>query len=442
MIDPELPPDPQEFADAWPGDVDGAPAPDALDGVLEIATMEAVFAAQKLRRVDVMRRELLAVAERAGLGVGEVIERGIRLELATALRVTEYAAGRMITLAAAFVHRYPAVLESLAGGRITLKHAEILADAVDELMPELRDAVAARALVLAEAEPVGTFRRGLHALIEKAQAPTIEERWAAAVKNRRVVLEPGKDGAGLLLIYAPIVELHAIYGRATAIAKTIVGRDARDGDGDTRALDQVRTDVICDLLIDGFTDAMPTESRGIRATAVVTAPVLALLSDEAALNSDLPVVEGIGPIPVSVARELCGGDASWMRVLTHPETGMVLSVGRDQYRPPAALRRLIKWRADRCMAPGCGMPASRCQIDHQVPWEHGGETSLQNHAPLCQGHHTVRHHGNWEIRQIPGSGGAIEWTSPTGRIYVVQPERKVPVFTIDPTAGAEPLPPF
>ena len=68
------------------------------------------------------------------------IERGIRLELATALRVTEYAAGRMITLADAFVHRYPAVLESLAGGRITLKHAEILVDAVDELMPDLRDA--------------------------------------------------------------------------------------------------------------------------------------------------------------------------------------------------------------------------------------------------------------------------------------------------------------
>ncbi len=53
--------------------------------------------------------------------------------------MTEYAAGRMITLADAFVHRYPAVLESLAGGRITLKHAEILVDAVDELMPDLRD---------------------------------------------------------------------------------------------------------------------------------------------------------------------------------------------------------------------------------------------------------------------------------------------------------------
>ncbi len=54
------------------GDVDGAPVPDALDGVLEVAAMEAVFAAQRMRRVDVMRRELLVEAEGRGLGVTEV----------------------------------------------------------------------------------------------------------------------------------------------------------------------------------------------------------------------------------------------------------------------------------------------------------------------------------------------------------------------------------
>ena len=33
-----------------------------------------------------------------------------------------------------------------------------------------------------------------------------------------------------------------------------------------------------------------------------------------------------------------------------------------------------------------------------------------------------------------GSSGAVEWTSPTGRIYVVQPERRVPVFRVEPEA--------
>ena len=105
---------------------------------------------------------------------------------------------------------------------------------------------------------------------------------------------------------------------------------------------------------------------------------------------------------------------------------MVLSVGHDQYRPPPALRRLVRWRADRCMAPGCGMPASRCEIDHSIAWEHGGTTSLWNTAPLCRGHHIVKHHGGWTLRQF--ENGTIEWTSPTGRRYLVEPERRVPVF--------------
>ncbi len=112
-----------------------APVPDVVDLVVEAATMESVFAAQRLLRIDVMRRELLADAAGRGLGVTDIVERSIRLELAAAMRVTEYAAGRMIAHAEALVHRYPAALDSLAGGRITPKHAEILIDAVDAARP-------------------------------------------------------------------------------------------------------------------------------------------------------------------------------------------------------------------------------------------------------------------------------------------------------------------
>jgi hypothetical protein len=198
---------------------------------------------------------------------------------------------------------------------------------------------------------------------------------------------------------------------------------------ETRSLDQVRADVLCDLLIGGDTAIHPPEARGIRATVAVTVPVLALLAkDEDAAGSEPAAVEGIGPIPLQRARELCGGAEEWMRILTHPETGMVLSVGRKQYRTPPSLRRLVRWRADRCMAPGCGVPASRCEIDHSVAWEHGGHTALANLCPLCKGHHIIKHHGGWMVRQIEGSGGALEWISPAGRRYVVQPERRVPVF--------------
>lgn len=464
------------------------PVPDAVDLVLEAAKMMSVYAAQRLARIDAMRREQLAEAARHGSGVVDVVERSIRLELAAAMRITEFAAGRLIAHAEALVRRYPQAWRSLAGGRITEKHAEVFVDLVDQVRPELRDEVMERAVALAEAEPVGRFRRALSELITRVEAATLEERYARAVAGRRISVEPGVNGMGTLLLHHPEVELRAIHGRVTAMAKRIAA-----GSDETRTLDQIRADVVADLLIDGTTAHLPATASGIRAQVVVTVPALSLLDvagagagqgesgedpdvrtaaarpappvggNDAAgphgasprldvapvaagecadpgvvapvlpgfapVVADLPVVEGLGPIPLSKARELCAGDTEWMRVLTHPETGMVLSVGRESYRPPAALRRLVRWRADRCMAPGCGMPASRCEIDHQVRWADDGETCLDNNLPFCKGHHLVKDNTDWVVRQIAGSGGAVEWISPTGRRYVVKPARRVPTFT-------------
>jgi hypothetical protein len=409
------------------------PVPDAVDLVVEASTMVSVFAAQRYARIHAMRQEQIDRARRFGAGEVELVERSIRLELAAAMRVSEYAAGRLIVLAEALVRQYPQAWDALAGGRITEKHAEVLVDQLGELPAAHAATLAGEAVALAQAEPVSTFRRMLRDRVTAAQADTIEDRHGHAVAGRRITIQPGADGMGDLWLHAPLVELHAIHGRVTAMGKTITTA------GDERTLDQVRADVVCDLLIDGTTHTMPAAASGIRAQVVVTVPVLSLLDPDGPTDAELPVVEGVGPIPLHRARELCGGDAKWMRVLTHPETGIVLSVGRDRYKPPAALRRLVRWRADRCMAPGCVMPASRCEIDHQIRWTDGGHTSLDNHTPFCKAHHLVKDNTDWVVRQMPGTGGVIEWTSPTGRRYQVTPERRVPVFT---PAAREPAPPF
>ncbi|NLP84553.1 DUF222 domain-containing protein, partial [Microbacterium sp. CFH 90308] len=364
--DPELDPWDPWGAGGIADVVEWMPVPDVVDLVTETATMMSVFAAERLVRIQAMRQELLAEAVGRGVGVLDIVERSIRLELAAAMRVTEYTAGRLLAQAEALTGRYPAVLASLGAGRITEKHADVLVDLIDEVPADLRDRVVGRAVELAEAEPVGTFRRALRTLIQTVQAATLEQRHRDAVRERRIWVDPGADGMGTLSVYGPLVELHAIHGRVTAIAKTITGRRAdnhhnhhnqtdqtdqtdRTDQGrsvaDPRTLDQVRADVVCDLLIDGTTTATPAAGSGIRATVVVTVPALALLNEEAAASCDPPVVEGIGPIPLPKARELCGGDSKWMRVLTHPETGMILSVSRDRYHPPSPLRKLVKWRA-------------------------------------------------------------------------------------------------
>ena len=403
--------------------------------------MMAVFAAQRLVRVDAMRCDALADAERHGRVLSEVIDRSVRLELAAALRITEYAAGELLGMAEALVHRYPGVLDSLSAARMTERHAAVLVDAVDQVEPEFHDLILPQAVALAEAEPVGTFRRLLRALIDTVRVVTLAERHQAALEARRVVVEPAVDGMAWLHELVPAVEAHAIYERATAIAKVLAAVE-----GETRTLDQLRADVLCDLLIDGDTTAHPAEARGIRATVAVTVPALAMLADnDGAVGSDPAVVEGIGPIPIARARELCGGAAGWMRILTHPETGMVLSVSRDQYRPPPALRKLVRWRADRCMAPGCNVPATRCQIDHSIAWEHGGFTCLSNLCPLCQGHHTVKHHGGWTVTQIDGQRRRprMDLTRRATLHHQTRTTRtRLHTHTVDAAAGTGTDPPF
>ena len=350
--------------------------------VVGLAEMMAACAAEQLQGIDELRRAHLMDAEVAGQRFTDVVMRGLRLEIAAAMRIAEHAAGRLISLAEALVHRYPTAMRSLERARITERHAEILVDGLDELEPGLRAGLFDRALALAETEPVGEFRRSLRRLIDSARVVTLAERHEAALAHRRVYVEPVGDGMAWTHHLGPEIEAHAAYAKSDRDREDDprarrrdphLGSDPRGRDG--RSADRRHHD-----------GASP-EARGIRATVVVTVPALALLeeTDEAvaAAGADPATVEGIGPIPIGRARDLCGGDATWMRVLTHPETGMVLSVGRTQYSPPASLRRLVKWRADRCMGPGCGMPASRCEVDHTVAWEHGGDTALREPRARC-----------------------------------------------------------
>ncbi|MGZ0711729.1 HNH endonuclease (plasmid) [Coraliomargarita sp. W4R53] len=408
-----------------PGDAERAP--DGVDDVVALANQITRFAASQLEAIEAMHQTALAEAALLGRELTDVVERGIRLELAAALRLTEHTAGDLLRLADSIVVRYPLVLESMQAARMTQQHAEILVECIDRAEPELRVELLPRAVALAEGAPIGTFRRKLNRLIEAARSVTLPERHEEALEQRRIYVQLVDDGMAWFGVLAPAVEVQAAFNRATEMAKIL-----RNIEGETRTLDQLRSDIVCDMLIDGEVADLPGVTRGIRARVTVTVPALALLAETEAARAAAGLapaeVEGIGPIPLNRAKELCGSDSGWMRVLTHPETAMVLSVGRDQYRPPASLRRLVRWRADRCMAPGCGLPATRCEIDHTVAWEGGGGTSLDNLSPICRGHHRVKHHGGWTVVQIADSGGALQWTSPTGRRYDVYPERRVVAF--------------
>ncbi|MDZ4234632.1 MAG: hypothetical protein U1C73_12960, partial [Dietzia sp.] len=47
------------------------------------------------------------------------------------------------------------------------------------------------------------------------------------------------------------------------------------------------------------------------------------------------------------------------------------------------------------------------------------DIEYDNLALLCERHHMLKHNTAWTVRQLPG--GILEWTSPTGRIYIDKP---------------------
>ena len=89
------------------------------------------------------------------------------------------------------------------------------------------------------------------------------------------------------------------------------------------------------------------------------------------------------------------------------------------YQPSRALQHLVKVRNARCTAPGCGRPASRCDLDHTVAWDQGGLTCECDLAPLCRHHHRCKQSQGWKLEQP--SPGVLRWRTPAGRSYTTTP---------------------
>src|SRR6478735_579240 len=138
-------------------------------------------------------------------------------------------------------------------------------------------------------------------------------------------------------------------------------------------------------------------------------------------------LEGHGPIDAVRARALAVGGV-WRRLVTDPVTHRLLDVGRERYRPPAALDEFVRTRDGTCVAPGCIRPACGCDLDHTEEFHPQpgadpdaplGRTDADNLGPLCHRHHRLKTDGGFRLRQI--APGLFEWITPTGHRYLTRP---------------------
>ncbi|MGV2984842.1 DUF222 domain-containing protein [Microbacterium sp. AGC85] len=183
---------------------------------------------------------------------------------------------------------------------------------------------------------------------------------------------------------------------------------------DTRTKDQLRADILADLLLTTTPTSVTTTALGsVKATVQVTISASTLAGDDDAMAE----LNGHGPMTPDAARILAGSTGSWDRAFLDPR-GMVVET--DNYVPTAGMKRFLRARDQHCRFPGCRAPAHRCQIDHNHDHAKGGPTALCNLSLFCTSHHPLKHpdvdaRDRWTAKQL--EDGVILWTSPLGRTY-------------------------
>jgi len=360
----------------------------------------------------------------------ELARRCMAAEAAGALRLTATTAGTMIFNAARLTGQLPGFHAALSRGSITWGHALKMLDLTDGIPDEILPAFEAKVLPAAEKLTSTQFLRVAGRILERMHPVPLQERADAGFAQRRLVLHPDADGMAWLNAYLKAEDAQAIYDRLSHIASTL------DTDADTpapgadpavhpRTKDQRRADAYRDLLLDGVGPA--GLGHGIRGTVHVTVPALTLLG-----RSDEPaILEGYGPIDPETARRIAGTATSWTRILTHPETGCRLSMGREQYAPPADMRRYLDARDQTCQGIGCNRRATLSEIDHTQAWNTGGRTDVDNLVHLCKSCHRLKHQSSFTTSQ--GPGGALTWTTPAGKKYRSAPATTDPA-SYDPNS--------
>jgi hypothetical protein len=384
--------------------------------------VDALTALEKhISWLQAQQHRLLAVMAAEPVVPGSVAEfdkQWVREDVAAALKLSGQTAADRLALAAE-LDRLPATLDVLEEGLMSTHHARHLAETVMTLDNTTATAVEQAVLDKAPEQVLATFKRSVRKAVLKVAPKPAEERREQAVTQRRVVRTPAADGMSQIWMLLPDAGASTFMTAVDALAKRIRCDD-------DRTADQRRADAAIQLALNtlhgSMSDDLPRE-YGMRPSVQVTVALSTLLG----LDEQPGELDGTGPIPAAVARRIAADQTGTLRRLITDDRGHLLDYGHSTYRPPKDLTEHVIARDRTCRFPGCNRQARHCELDHEQPWEHGGETSAQNPNAICSRHHHAKHDAGWQPERQPDA--TIEWTSPTGHRYVEEPA----VYPIDRT---------
>jgi hypothetical protein len=299
------------------------------------------------------------------------------------------------------LEQLPDTARAFAAGEVTAAHARVITRA---LTPARIAKAAEAGIELGETDEI---------LAEVARCTTPQEtaqavaRWVAGVDpdgaledaadvRRRFSMAAGLDGRVHVR-----GELDPVGGEHLHSALAAVMNGDRPA-GDQRSHAERQADALVALARGALDQGALPDVRSERPHVRVTIDWQSLCAARGAAGLSGGALGWAGAITPETARRLAC-DASVARIITGPD-GLPLDVGRAQRTAGAAIRRAVELRDGHCVFAGCDALPEWCDVHHLVHWAHGGPTSCDNGALLCERHHTSCHEGGFTVHRDPGTG--------------------------------------
>lgn len=407
----------------------GLDDPGRVDAIRDLEELVcAARAAQAALSVELDESQR-AEQEAAGLPAAQR-GRGVAAQVALARRESHHRGQRHLGLAKIVATELPHTRVAWQEGRISEWKATLVARETACLTRE--DRVAVDAAVARDPDRLEAMGdRELAVACQKEAYRLDPESYVTrrrhAEADRRVTLRPAPDAMAWLTALVPVkdgVAVKAALSRQAASAQAA---------GDPRSRGQLEADALVDALLaatagrdDEVTRWDAQQIHGEQTTPRATVPVsLGLVMTDQALfgSSDEPAyVEGYGPVPAELAREIVAGACSReelveiQRLYTSPTTGELVTMDARTRRFLRSLARFIRLRDQTCRTPWCDAPIRHG--DHAEDYSAQGPTSASNGQGLCEACNHAKQAPGWRARPSPGVGThQIETTTPTGHVY-------------------------
>ena len=368
-------------------------------------------------RSSIDATQQLTLAELAREGDAEYRTREwVREEVAAVLSIAPVTAGGRLHDATTLTTRLPATMDRLVDGSIRFWHAKVLIEACTGLDDKLVAKLERKVIAHAADESIGDFRARVKRTLKRLDPKSAEDKHQAAVNNRRVSMRADEDGMAGVFAYLRADHAAALMTALDAHAAALPKHDGRTAD-------QKRADVLADLGA-AMLNTANVKWQGRKPAVQVSVALSTLLG----CDEQPGELDGYGPIPAAMAREIAHDPSgTWRRIITDP-LGRLIRAGTETYRPPAALREHVIAEHKTCTFYGCRRHACRGEQDHVIPWPNPPGTVAENMQPPCQRHHHLKHQTAWKVKK---RSDGVTWIAPTGREYFTP----VHHYPVDHTGG-------